>query len=205
MSFSSSPRSRPLLSSSSSSGSERKEEDVVVSDVIKDEGGFEDDPVVARLPRLDFRTSLLLDVFLLVLFPRHQPRVAASPSPSSSPPKAPFDNDAFCFARRNRLAGVLYAKGSRDNKVLFSFSSSSCKVNTVLMGLSNVVTEVVFPDDFDPPFVSSSSTMNCQNRSHNNTPLLPVCDDDSDDSDDAFTFDPMTTTTLKAYYIKDFF
>ena len=189
MSFSSSPRSRPLLSSSSSSGSKRKEEDVVVSDVIKDEGGFEDDPVVARLPRLDFRTSLLLDVSL-VLFPRHQ-RVAASPSPSSSPPKAPFDDDAFCFARRNRLAGVLYAKGSRHNKVLFSFSSS-CKVNTpVLMGLST--------DDFDPPFVSSSSTMNCQNRSHNTPPLPVVCDDDSDDDDDAFTFDPMTTTTLKAY------
>ena len=198
MSFSSSPRSRPLLSSSSSSGSERKEEDVVVSDVIKDEGGFEDDPVVARLPRLDFRTSLLLDVSL-VLFPRHQ-RVAASPSPSSSPPKAPFDDDAFCFARRNRLAGVLYAKGSRHNKVLFSFSSSkSCKVNTVLMGLSKVVITLVFPDDFDPPFVSSSSTMNCQNRSHNTPPLPVVCDDDSDDDDDAFTFDPMTTTTLKAY------
>ena len=171
------------FSSSSSSGSERKKDVVVVvvvvvSDVLKDEGGFDDDPVVARLPRLDdfWTRLLLLDISKLkVLFPRHHRLAVASPS-SSSPLLSPS-------ARRNRLAGVLYAKGSR-HKVLFSFSSLSCKVNTVLMGLSKVVT-VVFPDDFDPPFVlSSSSTMNCQNRSHNNTPLPVVCDDDSDDDDD---------------------
>ena len=54
------------FSSSSSSGSERKKDVVVVvvvvvSDVLKDEGGFDDDPVVARLPRLDdYWTRLLL-------------------------------------------------------------------------------------------------------------------------------------------------
>ena len=178
MSFSSSPRSRPLLSSSSSSGSERKEEDVV-SDV-KDEG-FEDDPV-ARLPRLDFWTSLLLDISL-VLFPRQ--RVAASPPSSSlllSPPSPPAPDDAR--SRRNRVAGVLYAKGSR-RRVLLSSSSKTKSffsfVNTIFAG------PVVFPDD-DPPLSlsfrlcaskKSSSTMNCH-RSHPE-------DDDFKHDDDTFT------------------
>ena len=84
------------FSSSSSSGSERKKDVVVVvvvvSDVLKDEGGFDDDPVVARLPRLDdfWTRLLLLDISKLkVLFPRHHRLAVASPS-SSSPLLSPL-------------------------------------------------------------------------------------------------------------------
>ena len=114
------------FSSSSSSGSERKKDVVVVvvvvSDVLKDEGGFDDDPVVARLPRLDdfWTRLLLLDISKLkVLFPRHHRLAVASPS-SSSPLLSPS-------ARRNRLADVLYAKGgggSRHRRSAFLFSVS---------------------------------------------------------------------------------
>ena len=101
------------FSSSSSSGSARKKDVVVVvvvvSDVLKDdEGGFDDDdPVVARLPRLDdfWTRLLLLDISKLkVLFPRHHRDLAVASPSSSSPLLSPS-------ARRNRLAGVLYAKG----------------------------------------------------------------------------------------------
>ena len=170
------------FSSSSSSGSERKKDVVVVvvvSDVLKDEGGFDDDPVVARLPRLDdfWTRLLLLDISKLkVLFPRHHRLAVASPS-SSSPLLSPS-------ARRNRLAGVLYAKGgskgSRHRRSAFLFSVSSF-VNT-----TGRPKAVVFPDDDDDDtltFLSSflsTSTMNCH-RSQN---VLPPGDDKNDDDDD---------------------
>ena len=160
------------FSSSSSSGSERKKDVVVVvvvvSDVLKDEGGFDDDPVVARLPRLDdfWTRLLLLDISKLkVLFPRHHRLAVASPS-SSSPLLSPS-------ARRNRLAGVLYAKGGgskgsrqhRRRRSAFLFSVNSSFVNTTLSS----------------SFLStSSSTMNCH-RSQN---VLPFPGDDKNDVND---------------------
>ncbi len=188
------------FSSSSSSGSERKKDVVVVvvvvSDVLKDEGGFDDDPVVARLPRLDdfWTRLLLLDISKLkVLFPRHHRLAVASPS-SSSPLLSPS-------ARRNRLAGVLYAKGGskgsrqhrRRSAFLFSVSSF---VNT-----TGRPKAVVFPDDDDDDtltFLSSflstsSSTMNCH-RSQN--VLLPP--GDKKDDDDACCIDRMILYRFKS-------
>ena len=175
------------FSSSSSSGSERKKDVVVVvvvvvSDVLKDEGGFDDDPVVARLPRLDdfWTRLLLLDIIskLKVLFPRHHRDLAVASPSSSSPLLSPS-------ARRNRLAGVLYAKGGgskgsrqhRRRRSAFLFSSvNSSFVNTTLSS----------------SFLStSSSTMNCH-RSQN--VLLPFPGDDKNDDvndDDAWCVDRM--------------
>ena len=192
------------FSSSSSSGSERKKDVVVVvvvSDVLKDEGGFDDDPVVARLPRLDdfWTRLLLLDISKLkVLFPRHHRLAVASPS-SSSPLLSPS-------ARRNRLAGVLYAKGgskgSRHRRSAFLFSVSSF-VNT-----TGRPKAVVFPDDDDDDtltflssFLSTSSTMNCH-RSQN---VLPPGDkNDKNDDDDAWCVDRtmcmIDSTTAPVYF-----
>lgn len=193
------------FSSSSSSGSERKKDVVVVvvSDVLKDVGGFDDDPVVARLPRLnDFWTRLLLlDISKLkVLFPRHHRLAVASPS-SSSPLLSPS-------ARRNRLAGVLYAKGgskgSRHRPSAFLFSVSSF-VNTTGRRPKAVV---VFPDDDDKnddddtlTFLSSSflstSTMNCH-RSQNVLPGDGDKNDKNDDDDDAWCIDRMCIDSNKS-------